>query len=318
MGGLLSRKQIHTQNTKFSYTMASDPVNFQAGQDGGHSAQHIFTKFTGITEKFSWNIFRYFGDFIHLAGVFIMLMTMKKNQSVAGLSLRTALLYAILFTSRYLDLWTHNQALYLVFFKVTYIVTSYLALYWFYRWRETFEREKDTVNVGLIIMLCFLAAVFTSNDDAMVQVFWVYSQYLEAFALVPQYVFCYRDPHNRDVGIVLFVICIGVYRVFYAANWIYKKINIAHYSDIHSWIGGIVEILFFVDYLIHHFGGVSMLRTLVLGADNTIRLVSDKIEFKVLGTSSALRDEQREGLRHRLPQTNSDARELDFEMEMGL
>jgi len=255
---------------------------------------------------------------IHLAGVSIMLLTMFKNKSVTGLSFRTAFVYAVLFSCRYLDLWTHRQPLYLVFFKVTYIVTAYIALYGFRKYAGTFERSKDTVNIMLVLVGCLIAAWFTTNESSVVQVLWVFSQYLEAFALVPQYVFCYRDPNNRDVGIVLFIMCIGIYRCLYAMNWIYKKMNVSAYSDVHSWIGGIVEILFFVDYLIHHFGGVSMLKSMVLGVDSQIRKVSDKMEMKVFGTSSADRDKKVQGLRQRLPRTNTEARELEIENELEL
>jgi len=295
--------------------MSETNPNFEAHHD---VPQIDVNKIASVTERFSWNIFRYAGDFIHLAGVIIMLLTIYKNKSVAGLSFRTAVCYSLLFTFRYLDLLTHSQPYYLIFFKVTYIVTSFIALHSFLKWWPTFERSKDTVNLALILAGCFVAALFTTDDPSWVQTFWVYSQYLEAFALVPQYVFCYRDAHNRDVGITLFVICIGAYRVLYACNWIYKKAMMSHYSDIHSWIGGIVEILFFADYMVHHFGGVSMLKTAVLGVDNTMRVVSDKIEFKVLGTTSAMRDDRHEGLRQRLPTSDKEARDLDMEMEMGL
>jgi ER lumen protein retaining receptor len=243
----------------------------------------------GLTQKFSWNVFRYFGDFIHLIGVLILLITIKKNQSVTGLSLRTAMMYAVLFTCRYLDLFTHRQPLYLIFFKISYLITAWIIVYYFGKYFHTFERSKDTVNIAVIFGACFLAAWMTNGGTGLVQTFWIYSQYLEAFALVPQYVFCYRDPTNRDKGRVLFIMCIGIYRCCYAANWIYKKVNVSYYSDVHSWLGGIFEILFFFDYLMHHCGGVSILKTIVLGVDNTMRSVSDGIEYRVLGTSSALR-----------------------------
>lgn len=71
-------------------------------------------------------------------------------------------------------------------------------------------------------------------------------------------------------GTSLYVVMLGGYRVFYALNWIYKKvpgstfgvrcvrvpvqrctcqINMPRYSDIQSWIGGLVEIMFFLDFL---------------------------------------------------------------------
>ena len=75
---------------------------------------------------------------------------------------------------------------------------------------------------------------------------------------------------------------IGLYRVFYALNWIYKKANVPAYNDIQSWIGGIFEILFFVDYCMSQFKDFSVLRNAVLRVDEKVRDVSDSIEFKVI------------------------------------
>merc|ERR1740138_1079685 len=85
----------------------------------------------------------------------------------------------------------------------------------------------------------------------------------------------------------LYVMALGSYRVFYALNWIYKKIQMPHYSDIQSWLGGIIEILFFIDFLNYRFTGNSMLRTAVLQVDTKINEISEKVEMKVLGTSSS-------------------------------
>ena len=38
-----------------------------------------------------------------------------------------------------------------------------------------------------------------------------------------RYIFSYRDTGSKDWGVLLFVMALGGYRVFYAANWIYKK-----------------------------------------------------------------------------------------------
>ncbi|CAE7299199.1 ERD2 [Symbiodinium necroappetens] len=79
---------------------------------------------------------------------------------------------------------------------------------------------------------------------------------------------------------------LGGYRVFYALNWIYKKINMPRYSDIQSWIGGLVEIMFFLDFLNYRFTGNSILRSFVLKVDTKINEISDQVESKVLGSTS--------------------------------
>merc|ERR1712167_197208 len=78
------------------------------------------------------------------------------------------------------------------------------------------------------------------------------------------------------MGANLYIIALGGYRVFYALNWIYKKIKMPHYSDIQSWIAGIIEILLFVDFLNYRFTGNSMLRSAVLTVDSKINELSDK------------------------------------------
>merc|ERR1719316_998064 len=114
--------------------------------------------------------------------------------------------------------------------------------------------------------------------------------------MVPQYVFCYREKGAaRDFGATLFIIALGGYRVFYALNWIYKKVQMPGYSDIQSWIGGIIEILFFVDFLNYRFTGNSMLRSMVLTVDTKINEVADKVELKVLGTQSRVERIETEG-----------------------
>lgn len=103
--------------------------------------------------------------------------------------------------------------------------------------------------------------------------------------MVPQYIFCYRDRGATDLGVSFYVMALGGYRVFYAANWIYKKVQLgAHYHDIQSWMSGFVEISFFVDYLLARFTGFSVLRTIVLAVDEKVNDIKGKVVSKVRGT----------------------------------
>lgn len=255
---------------------------------------HGTTNFANFT-AYSWNVFRYVGDYLHLAGIFILLMTIAKNKSVAGISRSTQILYFLVFTTRYLDLLDHKQTTYLVFFKLTFIATSTLVLVLFYQLSSTYERRHDTCNLLVIIVPCATAAVLLTSEYSMLEVLWTFSEFVEGFAMVPQYIFCYRERSGRDWGASMYVVSLGGYRVFYALNWIYKKIEMPHYSDMQSWIGGIIEIMFFVDFLNYRFTGNSMLRSMVLTVDTKINEISDKVELKVLGSSSSLRMETEGG-----------------------
>jgi ER lumen protein retaining receptor len=262
--------------------------------------------------KASWNIFRYVGDYLHLIGIVMLLLTIAKNKSVAGISRTSQVLYFLVFITRYLDLFDHSQSSYLVFFKLTYIGTSALTLFLFHQLDSTYEKRNDSCNIAVLLIPCATAAVLLTSEYSILEVLWTFSEFLEAFAMVPQYIFCYRERQSKDWGTSLFIIALGGYRVFYAFNWIYKKFMMPHYSDIQSWLGGIIEILFFADFLSYRFTGNSCLRSMVLSVDAKINEISDSLELKVLGTSSVKRLENREAgngseMRQRRKADNQDA-----------
>merc|ERR1740127_397686 len=93
---------------------------------------HGTTNFANFT-AYSWNVFRYVGDYLHLFGIIVLLGTIAKNKSVSGISRSTQMLYFLVFITRYLDLFDHSQTAYLVFFKMTYIITSIVVLVLFYQ-----------------------------------------------------------------------------------------------------------------------------------------------------------------------------------------
>jgi|EP00927_Polykrikos_kofoidii_P077071 ER lumen protein retaining receptor len=244
---------------------------------------------------YSWNIFRYVGDYLHLFGALVLLLTIAKNKSVGGISRSTQFLYFLVFVTRYLDLFDHSQTTYLVFFKLTYISTSILVLVLFAQLDVTYERRNDTCNLAVILFPCITAAILFTNEYSMLEVLWTFSEFVEGFAMVPQYIFCYREKGQRDWGAGLYVISLGGYRVFYALNWIYKKIQMPHYSDAASWTGGIIEIMFFIDFLNYRFTGNSFLRLVVLTVDTKINEFSEKVEMKVLGSSGRTERIETEG-----------------------
>merc|ERR1712137_896193 len=189
----------------------------------------------------------------------------------------------------------HSQTAYLVFFKLTYMITSVLVLFLFVKLDPSYERSNDTFRLSVVVLPCVAASVFLTKDYSTLEILWTFSEFIEGFAMVPQYVFCYREKRQHDWGTSLYVISTGGYRVFYALNWIYKKMVLPQYSDIQSWIGGVIEILSFVDFLAYRFTGNSGLRTIVLSVDTKINEVSDKVEQKVFGASSSSQRMESEG-----------------------
>jgi ER lumen protein retaining receptor len=263
--------------------------------------------------SYSWNMFRYVGDYLHLFGILVLLATFAKNKGTTGISRSTQIMYFLVFITRYLDLLDHNQAAYLVFFKVTYIFTSVIALFFFASetGSRSYERQKDTCSLAVLLCPSIIAALILTDDHSALETLWTFSQFAEGFAMVPQYIFCYRDRYAKDWAVTLYVMCLGGYRVFYAANWIYKKVMLPGYSDIQSWIAGVIEIAFFVDYLLSRLSGYSLLRAMVLKVDEKINDFSGAVELKVLGTSRPKITQDAEGSELRQRRKGGDTDSLD-------
>jgi ER lumen protein retaining receptor len=243
-----------------------------------------------MSTEYNWNVFRYFGDFLHAASVLVVIATLFRNQNSRGISFKTQLLYFIIFVTRYLDMFTvsskSTHSLYLYVFKLFYIISSAGIVLTMRRWAASIETNKDTCSYLGVLVPCVVAAMIsiltTSQAKTVTLFFWNFSEFLEGFAMLPQYIFSYRqDVENRrsDKGVFVFILLVGSYRVFYAVNWIYKKIMLGSaYTDSVSWIGGIIEILLFVDFLTNR----DFLKLVVLSIDTKLNEITDQIEMKVL------------------------------------
>ena len=58
------------------------------------------------------NVFRLCGDLSHLLAIVILLMKIWKTRSCSGISGKTQALFALVFVTRYLDLFVHFVSLY--------------------------------------------------------------------------------------------------------------------------------------------------------------------------------------------------------------
>ena len=76
------------------------------------------------------NIFRFLGDLSHLASIFILLHKIQTSRSCRGISLKTQVLYLVVFLTRYVDLVTGpHVSLYNSVMKLFFIGSTGYTLY---------------------------------------------------------------------------------------------------------------------------------------------------------------------------------------------
>ncbi|XP_071930600.1 ER lumen protein-retaining receptor A-like isoform X2 [Coffea arabica] len=142
------------------------------------------------------NIFRLAGDMTHLMSVLVLLLKIYATKSCSGISLKTQELYAVVFLARYLDLLTDFFSLYNSVMKVVFIASS-LAIVWCMRYhravRRTYDRELDTFRHYFLILGSFVLALIFHEKFTVQEIFWAFSIYLEAVAILPQLVLLQRS-----------------------------------------------------------------------------------------------------------------------------
>ncbi|CAM6028146.1 unnamed protein product [Sphagnum balticum] len=200
------------------------------------------------------NIFRLAGDMTHLMSIVVLLLKIHTIKSCAGISLKTQELYAIVFATRYLDLFTVFHSVYNTVMKLIFLGSSF-SIVWYMRYhkvvRKTYDKEHDTFRHYLLIVPCFLLALFINYKFTFIEVLWVFSLYLEAIAIVPQLVLLQRT-RNVDNLTGNYVFLLGAYRGLYLLNWIYRYLTEGHYQQWITWTAGIVQTAIYGDFFYYY------------------------------------------------------------------
>lgn len=134
-----------------------------------------------------FNPFRYAGDLVHILSIVLLLHKIRTHRScsgmsclyhietlfrVIGISLKTQLLYAAVFTSRYLDLFTNYLWIYNIVLKVLFLTTSYATIYLIvHKYRATYDKEHDTFQIIYLVGPASALALLFTDEYSITEVF---------------------------------------------------------------------------------------------------------------------------------------------------
>ncbi|KAJ3695137.1 hypothetical protein LUZ60_000514 [Juncus effusus] len=201
------------------------------------------------------NIFRFAGDMTHLFSVLVLLLKIYATKSCSGISLKTQELYALVFITRYLYLFTEFVSFYNSIMKIIFISSS-VAIVWYMRYhpvvRRTYNKDLDTFRYYILILVSVVLGLLFHDRFTFREVFWAFSIYLEAVAILPQLVLLQRSG-NVDNLTGQYVLFLGAYRAFYILNWIYRYFTERHYFRLIPWIAGLVQTALYADFFYYYF-----------------------------------------------------------------
>lgn len=211
------------------------------------------------------NIFRLVADLVHLASICILLLKIMTSHSANGISFKTQALYAVVFCTRYLDLFIYFVSLYNTVMKILFISTSFYILYLMqYRYRATWQSSLDTFRVEYLLVPCAVLSLLWNHGYTILRILWCFSIYLEAVAILPQLFQMSRSGEAETIT-SHYIFALGAYRALYILNWIYRFFVENHFDPI-AVVAGIVQTGVYCDFFYIYFTRVLKGKRFVLPA----------------------------------------------------
>eukprot|EP00331_Platyophrya_macrostoma_P034215 CAMPEP_0176456736 /NCGR_PEP_ID=MMETSP0127-20121128/31473_1 /TAXON_ID=938130 /ORGANISM="Platyophrya macrostoma, Strain WH" /LENGTH=218 /DNA_ID=CAMNT_0017846767 /DNA_START=37 /DNA_END=693 /DNA_ORIENTATION=- len=216
------------------------------------------------------NLFRLTGDIIHLLSFVILIQKIRRSKNCLGLSLKTQELYLTVFLTRYLDIyyyWSY-QTYYLFFMKLLFIGCTAYTIY-----LMKFEKPyclsydptgDDFPHWKVLIPGAMIAALIIHRDWTFLDYLWSFSIWLEAVTIFPQLSMLSKISEVENIT-GTYVASLGIYRIFYILNWIYRYF-FDDFFCLTSVLGGLLQAGLYADFLYYYFKGVKTSRKIPLPA----------------------------------------------------
>ncbi|KAI3338292.1 ER lumen protein retaining receptor-domain-containing protein [Ustulina deusta] len=177
-----------------------------------------------------WNIFRILGDVSHLLSKVIIIYAIHRNRSAEGVSWITQVLYAVVFCSRYTDIFSETST-WNYFFKLFYILSS-IYIIAIMRWLYPRTREREiawklgaAILAGSLLLAPFVMLIFEGKEQwSFFTWVWDFSQILESICVLPQLLLL-RQTNVPTVIDSFYLISLGSYRALYCLNWIWRELD---------------------------------------------------------------------------------------------
>ncbi|KAH6991241.1 ER lumen protein retaining receptor-domain-containing protein [Ilyonectria robusta] len=199
----------------------------------------------------AWNVFRILGDLSHMLSKCILIFAIHRNRSAEGVSLITQILYALVFCTRYLDIFSEKSAWNFIF-KIFYILSSFYIL-GVMQWVVPRSREREiSWKIGAFILggsfaiSPFVMMIFESTGWGFRVWMWDFSQILESICVLPQLLLL-RQTTVPTVIDSFYLLTLGSYRAFYCINWFLREFDVRKPNTV-SVIFGIIQTALYIDF----------------------------------------------------------------------
>ncbi|CCE63139.1 hypothetical protein TPHA_0E00430 [Tetrapisispora phaffii CBS 4417] len=199
------------------------------------------------------NPFRILGDLSHLASILVLIFNIKSTNTIEGISIKTQVLYVLVFLTRYLDLFSFRLvSFYNTIMKLFFISSSIYVVVLLQRSKTTQAVAyktmllTDTFKVQYILLGTLIAAFVINHKFTFVEIAWSFSVWLESVAILPQLFMLSKSGKSKSLT-VHYIFALGLYRTLYIPNWIWRY-HTEGVIDKIALAAGIIQTLVYSDF----------------------------------------------------------------------
>ena len=197
------------------------------------------------------DVYRVIGDLSHLIAMLALLFNILKTRSCSGLSGKTQVMFALVFITRYLDLFTNFVSPYNTMMKIIYILctcTTVLLIYWIFR--KSYNKQEDKFWAVSLIIPAVILALLVNHEFDPFEILWTFSIYLESVAILPQlYMTYWAEVGSVGAVTIWYLIGLGSYRFMYEMNWIWRY-QFEGFLDLIVIVAGIVQTIIYLAFFV--------------------------------------------------------------------
>lgn len=193
------------------------------------------------------NIFRLCGDLSHVLAIVLLLAKIWKTRSAAGISGKSQVLFAVVYITRYLDVFFTFISVYNTLMKVLFVSASCATVYLiFQKFKPTYDGNHDTFRVEFAVIPAVVLALVFNYEFTVLEIAWAFSIYLESVAIMPQLFMVSKTGEAENIT-SHYLFALGAYRGFYILNWVYRYYEDGHFDPIAT-LAGILQTVLYCDF----------------------------------------------------------------------
>ena len=122
-----------------------------------------------------------FADVIHLFAIITLILKIMASRSISGLSLKTQVLFLMVFCLRYIDIFFGIKTYYMTIMKIIFVVATAFTVY-LMKFKKpyclSYDEAADTFPFYVLFIIALVLTIFIHKAFYWQDLFWSYSIWL--------------------------------------------------------------------------------------------------------------------------------------------